>query len=210
MAARKSKVPHWVNVEDAQKTTVGTIKGLLTDMDCASIEKVVERLLGFEDPVSNNNQNAIHENKMCLVINKTSGNNLVRQGAPLVLAKIMHFAKTAVEREGWAKPGMPLHNIRTKPEKYEVRTVERWRYEVGGSLVDELHFDHGSLLTLVVALDDGYEGGIFRTFEADGTHAEHHMNRGDAVCFLSHKYHNVTPVTKGRRHSMVIELWEGK
>ena len=38
----------------------------------------------------------------------------------------------------------------------------------------------------------------------------HQMETGDAVCFvMSHKYHNVTPITSGVRHSMVIELYVG-
>ena len=32
---------------------------------------------------------------------------------------------------------------------------------------------------------------------------------GDAVVFPSHKYHNVEPVTRGRRVVLVAELWEG-
>ena len=32
---------------------------------------------------------------------------------------------------------------------------------------------------------------------------------GDCVCFVSHKYHNVTPVTAGSRRSFVIEMWQG-
>ena len=33
---------------------------------------------------------------------------------------------------------------------------------------------------------------------------------GDAVAFPSHKFHNVRPVTKGRRTVLVAELWEGE
>jgi predicted 2-oxoglutarate/Fe(II)-dependent dioxygenase YbiX len=38
---------------------------------------------------------------------------------------------------------------------------------------------------------------------------DHPMEVGDAVCFVSHKFHNVLPVTRGTRRSMVIELWQG-
>ena len=30
---------------------------------------------------------------------------------------------------------------------------------------------------------------------------------GDCVVFPSHKYHNVTEVTRGKRHVAVVELW---
>jgi len=69
-----------------------------------------------------------------------------------------------------------------------------------------------SVLTLVVALNDpttDFDGGVFRTHEADGTQREHRLAPGDCLCLVSHKYHNVTPVTRGTRRSLVVELWEG-
>ena len=32
---------------------------------------------------------------------------------------------------------------------------------------------------------------------------------GDALVFLSHKYHCVSELTRGTRHVMVCELWQG-
>ena len=70
---------------------------------------------------------------------------------------------------------------------------------VGGGLTDLLHYDNDSILTLVVLLnhEDDYDGGVFRTNESDGRQLEHPLRQGDAVCFVSHKYHNVTPLTRG-------------
>ena len=90
-----------------------------------------------------------------------------------------------------------------------IRNVEHWHYDVGGHLDNDTHHDGGSIVTIVCALDGDYDGGVFRTFEEDGTHLEHPMEAGDCVCFVSHKYHNVTPVKAGRRRVMVIELWQG-
>ena len=39
---------------------------------------------------------------------------------------------------------------------------------------------------------------------------EHVFERGDALVFVSHKYHCVAPVTHGERRVLVIELWEGE
>ena len=76
--------------------------------------------------------------------------------------------------------------------------------------MNPFHYDGGSIITLVVLMGaDCLEGGVFQTHESDGTMLAHPMVPGDAVCFVSHKYHNVTPVTAGSRQSFVVELWQG-
>ena len=37
----------------------------------------------------------------------------------------------------------------------------------------------------------------------------HEMARGDALLFDSEKAHNVSTLTRGVRHSLVLELWSG-
>ena len=54
-----------------------------------------------------------------------------------------------------------------------------------------------------------FEGGTFTTPEADGSTTVHDFQRGDVICFVSHKYHHALPVTAGRREVLVIELWAG-
>merc|ERR1712217_193026 len=93
-----------------------------------------------------------------------------------------------------------------------VRSFEHHSYEVGGSVMDPEHIDDGSILTLSVLLNrsDDCEGGIFRTYARDGSWQSYEsVAPGDAVIFLSHTRHNVTPLTAGRRQSMVMELSEG-
>jgi len=92
------------------------------------------------------------------------------------------------------------------------RTIEYHEYTAGGNLSSVGHYDSGSLLTIDVMLADSskdFEGGQLSLPEADGNVTTPQMNQGDAVVFLSHKYHNVTPVTKGKRTVLVLELWEG-
>jgi hypothetical protein len=36
------------------------------------------------------------------------------------------------------------------------------------------------------------------------------FSKGDAALFVSHKYHNVRPITAGKRTVLVVELWEGQ
>ena len=33
---------------------------------------------------------------------------------------------------------------------------------------------------------------------------------GEAIMFPSHKFHNVSPITGGKRVVMVLEIWEGE
>lgn len=201
--------PLWVDVNEAQKTRVAFCRGLLLSADFAALEECTRRILVHETLLENNQNNASHEGKAAIILNKTATNDMLRQVCPLVLAKILRFAKNAAEAEGWTAPDGVLASV-GDVERFRVRTAERWRYDVGGGLTNQTHFDHGSLLTLVSCLNGGFDGGIFRTGQdADGTTQEHHMQPGDCVCFLSHKYHNVTKVSAGFRHSLVIELWEG-
>ena len=45
--------------------------------------------------------------------------------------------------------------------------------------------------------------------QPDGSLLQHTFERGDALVFLSHKYHSVSPVTAGTRQVLVSELWQG-
>ena len=73
------------------------------------------------------------------------------------------------------------------------------------------HYDAGSLVTLDIMLSatSAFAGGAFGTLEADGTITTPRFEQGDAICFVSHKYHCVTPVRAGTREVLVIELWRG-
>ena len=74
-----------------------------------------------------------------------------------------------------------------------------------------LHYDAGSLLTLDLMLSHTTEftGGCFTTPQVDGSLRHHRLERGDAVLFVSHKYHHVTPVESGKRTVLVLEVWRG-
>lgn len=56
-----------------------------------------------------------------------------------------------------------------------------------------------------------FDGGTFRTFECDERYLEYpEFNQGDAMVFVSHKYHGVAPVTRGIRKVCVVEYWTGE
>lgn len=130
--------------------------------------------------------------------------------APAVAARLVQAAARAHELGGWSEQvGDALGDV--DMHRLRIRVAEFWEYEPGGGLVDDYHYDTGSIVTIVclAGKETDFTGGVFRTFEADGTHAEHILECGDALCLLSHKYHNVTPVITGHRHTLVLELWQG-
>lgn len=94
-------------------------------------------------------------------------------------------------------------------DKLNFRTVELHEYTAGGTLGEDNHYDMGSLITLDVMLQEPDSGGEFITPEEDGSKPIHEFLEGDAMFFLSHKYHQVAPVTSGTRIVLVAEIWEG-
>ena len=168
--------------------------------------------------LGNNEQNATRTCKACTFLNKGDPDPIYSR-APRVLAKLLRFAMRAWEQEAWSTSGTAVvgdDSVGAPPlagvagvRSLSIRNVEHWHYDVGGCLDNDAHYDGGSIVTIVCALDPVHTGGVFRTLESDGSQLEHKLQPGDAVCFVSHKLHNVTPVLTGVRHSLVMELWEG-
>ena len=107
-----------------------------------------------------------------------------------------------------------LHSMRSQPGEWgdpaplNVRCIELHHYAVGGGLVTPGHRDNGSKLTMSVMLSHPHEldGGEFVTY-CEGMPVHHELARGDALLFDSERLHNVCPVTRGIRRSLVVELW---
>lgn len=217
-----SAVPNYIDLGEAQKTSVVHFPGVLGTADLKAVLAYHRLALDAGDPLETNPQNRSHQHKRCTFLSGASAphGGLV-SAAPRVLAKLLRAALSAKEQAGWGRGPQgegeaadgasagPLADIDIR--QLSIRVVELWEYQPGGGLVDDLHFDAMSIVTVVCLVNDSNEftGGVFRTFEADGSHLEHEMGQGDVVCFVSHKYHNVTPVLTGRRVSLVVELWEG-
>ena len=80
------------------------------------------------------------------------------------------------------------------------------------ALPDTHHYDQDSLVTVDIMLSNpevDFAGADIQTLEQDGTLLRHVVRQYDALCFLSHKYHSVTPLAKGRRVVCVLEFWRG-
>ena len=130
---------------------------------------------------------------------------------PDILAKIIAAVRAADARE----PSMKML-VRKRERDVGVRCVEYHQVQLGGALPEHTHMDRGSLATVDILLSEpgvDFEGGEFRTLESDGTLLPHQFGGrdrpGDALLFVSHKYHCVQPVCKGLRRVLVIELWLG-
>jgi hypothetical protein len=111
-----------------------------------------------------------------------------------------------------------------------LRCCEYHRMMKGGHLGDVHHHDEGSIITLDIMLTPraSYEGGELSTLEwveegeeggggsddsSDKTTEalqQHAFEQGDALLFVSHKYHCVAPVTEGLRQVLVAEYWWGE
>jgi len=91
-----------------------------------------------------------------------------------------------------------------------VRCVELHTYTMGGGLLDPRHRDCGSVLSLSVMLSDpaAKVGGHFVTWER-GKAIVNELELGTAIVFHSERRHNVSPIVRGIRQTLVIELWTG-
>uniref|UniRef100_A0A7S4DZF3 Prolyl 4-hydroxylase alpha subunit domain-containing protein n=3 Tax=Lotharella globosa TaxID=91324 RepID=A0A7S4DZF3_9EUKA len=132
-------------------------------------------------------------------------NGAFEQRLPL-LGKKLRQAFADVDRREWNL--IPTFD----PSSLHFRTVEFHEYWPGGQLSQAQHYDSGSIITMDIMLADpnrDYKGGDLVTPEIDGTRKYHQLQKGDAAFFLSHKYHNVLPITEGKRMVLVVELWSG-
>jgi len=110
------------------------------------------------------------------------------------------------------------------PHAVNPRVVEYHEMRQGGSLSSMSHCDIGSLVTVDLMLQEpsaiepmwtafGKQrgGGQFQTIN---NHAEietvEAFHPGDALAFVSHKLHRVSPITGGgARKVLVVEYWHG-
>ena len=126
-----------------------------------------------------------------------------------ILTKIVR----EVRRAEAAEPSMCQLLTRVPEQDVGCRCIEYHEVRAGGGLPDPYHHDIGSLVTVDVMLSDpaaDFEGGEFHTLESDGSMKPHAFGRmGDALMFVSHKYHCVQPVRAGLRRVLVLELWLG-
>jgi PKHD-type hydroxylase len=86
--------------------------------------------------------------------------------------------------------------------EYDSAYKGEYDWHVDGSTDDEA-YDIKFTLLLNASLES-YEGGKFYLFTAGATYIDKLDNPGDIVIFKSYIPHCVSPVTKGKRHSMTL------
>ena len=121
------------------------------------------------------------------------------------------------------------HVIRKIVEKVEEQARTNWRsidvknlsvrcveyhkqVAPGPGISDFKHYDMDSVFTVDIMLSqpDSFTGGVFQTLEVDNSIIKHEKfgaHAGDAVAFVSHKFHAVGKVEMGTRRVLVVEFW---
>ena len=189
---------------EAQPTQVVRIPGLLSASEVEAIHELHAELkpqLGSAGRTGGNQAAAYRNGKWETSYLSTDG--LFAKHMPELRAKLMETARR-VDEENWGL-------MRRAESPVVPRCVEYHTVEPGGSLPYPTHYDAGSLVTIDVMLSnsDEYAGGTFGTLECDGSMKHYPFEKGDALVFVSHKFHCVSELTRGRRNVLVMELWEG-
>ena len=189
--------------------TVHKLRGLLSASDVATLHAAAAEL-SSQTPLSyDNTLRTMDTDEMPFGLHAPHESVFMHRdgyAARSVASAAVTTVVSALRRIACARQG-------TQQRQLGVRTIEYHTYRVGGGLLDPDHCDMGSVLTLSCLLSDPGEvsGGEFVTFDAQRSPSTHgDLALGDAIVFDSELRHNVQPILKGVRHSLVVEVWEGK
>ena len=205
-ASSASAAAHLPSVEAAQPLSVVRVRNFFSEDDIRKIFALKAShaaALGTTGRTEGNYAAAYRAGAWETCYLSTDG--LFKSELPQLRTRLLELAYEVDAKHEW-------HVLSRATEPVVPRCVELHAVERGGSLPYPEHYDSGSLVTIDVMLSSpgDFEGGQFSTLEADGTMARHPFEKGDALVFVSHKFHCVAPVTAGTRHVLVTELWEGE
>ena len=184
-----------MDVDKAQQTEVIRIKKFLSLEEIEMIQSVAK-----DELVQGNESLKKHSLNWKVVY--LQANNIFHKKLATIRQKILETVQQ-VDNNNWRL----FDNV----EHVNIRVVEYHKNEVNHELSDPKHYDLNSLLTMDIMLseDGDFEGGDLQTLESDGTLKRHEFTQGDALIFVSHKYHCVSRVRSGKRNVMVLEFWYG-
>jgi len=105
------------------------------------------------------------------------------------------------EEEGCHVRCVEFHEQRPEwPAAQIPMQFQKWKQELDSLVTVEL----------VLSEQGTFEGGGFQSLEPGNViKTNYPLNRGDALVYVSHKYHRRAPLKSGVRRSLVIELWRG-
>lgn len=192
--------PDGWTMQRAQQSVVVRVPAVLSDEEIAAVFALATDL-----PSSHSYPN--HDT--CIL----SSAGAFAAALPELRQKLMDVARRVDAEQQWhlleavAAAGESSQNV--TPRVVEMHTARP--HTVPAALLDEDHYDMGSLITVDVMLSPhgSFEGGAFETLEEDGENQRHRFERGDALVFVSHKYHRVASIHAGVRQVLVMELWSG-
>ena len=202
---------HNVDESTAQRTQAVRVRGLLSGEDIEALHRAGAET-ARRHPESTVDRSAWGQPEGTWLVTFLNTDGAFEQALPALHAKV-RAAAVAVDRAQWNLTA----GVADGQLNYRVAEYHTMRSELddgqptGGGLRTLRHMDQGSLLTIDILLTDpaDIEGGVLQTLEADDQLRGHAWERGDALVFLSHKYHCVSELTRGTRQVLVCELWQG-
>jgi len=203
IAGREPGKKQPMEIADAVKTRVVHLKNAFTIEEMTALDDLYKRLreedaaMGPGEFFKHSNIDGLRDSNHVYAFFHV--NNLIDRELPHILEKIL---RTMAEADEWDL---------LEPGGHNVRVMEYHDYMPGGNQCDPHHRDGGSLVTMSIMLSDTSEftGGEFTTEEEDGEDIEYDFQQGDALVFVSEKYHSVQVVETGRRRTLVTEIWSG-
>ena len=178
------------NVDEAtaQRTRAVRLRNLLSPSDIEAVHRAA-RSIAERQPDATIDRSAWGQpNGTWRVTFLNSGGAFERE-LPDLYARI-RAAALAVDREHWNL----THSV--QPINYRVAEYHTMRAMIDGAptrggLHTRRHMDQGSLITIDVLLTppSQIEGGALQTLEPTDKLESHQWEQGDALVFLSHKYH---------------------
>jgi len=197
-----------VDEEFAQRTQAVPVRGLLSREDIAAVHRVGAQIAGqrADSTIDRSGWGQPEGTWRVTFLNTGSSFEAL---LPELYARIRD-AMLEVDRQHWnVTAGVEHVNFRVAEYHTMKSTLDG--QPTRGGLHTKRHMDQGSLITIDILLTDPaeIEGGVLQTLEADGTLLSHAWEQGDALVFLSHKYHCVSELKNGTRQVMVCELWQG-
>jgi len=192
----------------AQLTQAIRIRGLLSQEDIDEVHRAAAAVAQLHAD-STIDRSAWGQPKRTWLVTFLNTAGEFQSRLPHIHARVREAA-LAVDREHW-NIATDLEHVSYRAAEYHTMLATLNGKPTGGGLHTKHHCDHGSLVTIDILLSDPaeFEGGVLQTLEADGELHSHPWQQGDALVFLSHKYHSVSTLTRGKRNVLVCELWQG-